>query len=182
MYRRIYPEFSVATGVIEAKLAKLLWILGNGAAARRHAKQALTHLEKLAPESTLIVEARNVLSQAPPAPAEIQPAEIEPAEIQPAGIEPAEIAPTEIEAAHIKPAVMEPALMEPPELQLFEPAEIQIAEIEPAVINPAAEPKCGNPIAYSEDAPTADSEEAATADSDCTTQPCDSSTSSREHG
>jgi hypothetical protein len=63
MYRKIYPHFSVATGVAEAKAAKLFWLLDNGAAARRHAKRALMHLEKLVPDSALIAEAQDVLSQ-----------------------------------------------------------------------------------------------------------------------
>merc|ERR1719506_279927 len=63
MYRKIYPHFSVATGVAEAKAAKLFWLLDNGAAARRHAKRSLMHLEKLVPESALIVEAQDVLAQ-----------------------------------------------------------------------------------------------------------------------
>jgi hypothetical protein len=63
MYRKIYPQFSVATGVAEAKAAKLFWLLDNGAAARRHAKRALMHLEKLVPESALIGEAQEVLAQ-----------------------------------------------------------------------------------------------------------------------
>jgi hypothetical protein len=63
MYRKIYPQYSVATGVVEAKAAKLFWILDNGAAARRHAKRSLLHLEKLVPDSALLGEARDVLSQ-----------------------------------------------------------------------------------------------------------------------
>merc|ERR1719443_2179106 len=62
MYRKIYPQFSVPTGVVEAKAAKLFWLLENGAAARRHAKRALAHLEKLVPCSALIVEVQEVLS------------------------------------------------------------------------------------------------------------------------
>jgi hypothetical protein len=63
MYRKIYPQYSVATGVAEAKAAKLFWLLDNGAAARRHAKRALTHLDKLVPESALIGETQEVLGQ-----------------------------------------------------------------------------------------------------------------------
>jgi FAD/FMN-containing dehydrogenase len=63
MYRKIYPQYSVATGVAEAKAAKLFWLLDNGAAARRHAKRALTHLDKLVPESALIAETQEVLGQ-----------------------------------------------------------------------------------------------------------------------
>merc|ERR1719159_450747 len=63
MYRKVYPHFCVATGVAEAKAAKLFWLLDNGAAARRHAKRALMHLEKLVPESPLINEAQDVLGQ-----------------------------------------------------------------------------------------------------------------------
>jgi hypothetical protein len=62
MYRKIYPQFSVATGVVEAKAAKLFWLLDNGPAARRHAKRALMHLEKLIPDSALVGEARDVLA------------------------------------------------------------------------------------------------------------------------
>jgi hypothetical protein len=76
MYRKIYPQFSVATGVAEAKAAKLFWLLENGAAARRHAKRALAHLEKLVPCSALIAEVQEVLAQvdcvaAAPAPASL---------------------------------------------------------------------------------------------------------------
>jgi hypothetical protein len=52
----------VATGVVEAKAAKLFWLLDNGPAARRHAKRALMHLEKLIPDSALVGEARDVLA------------------------------------------------------------------------------------------------------------------------
>jgi hypothetical protein len=62
MYRKIYPQYSVAAGVVEAKAAKLFWLLENGAAARRHAKRALMHLETLVPDSALIAEVQEVLS------------------------------------------------------------------------------------------------------------------------
>ena len=64
MYRKIYPKVSVATGVAEAKAAKLFWLLENGAAARRHAMRSLTHLEKLVPCSALIAEVQEVLHRA----------------------------------------------------------------------------------------------------------------------
>jgi hypothetical protein len=144
MYRKIYPPVSVATGVVEAKNAKLLFLLGNGAAARRHAQRALSHLEKLTPESALIAEARGILSQPPleaSAPSDIQLADVQPVAIPSAG----------------------PQLTElQPELELQ--SELQLEEIEselqPPEIQQAADLKCATPSVDLDDASTADSKSA----------------------
>merc|ERR1719353_1050764 len=136
MYRKIYPPLSGMTGVVEAKLAKLLLLHGNGGAARRHAQRALTHMETLMPESALIAETRDILSQLPlepSAPQDIQPAAISAAEVQTAELQAAELQTTELQ-----------------------PAELQAAELQPAESQPAEDLKCAAPTELPSDTPNDD--------------------------